>query len=116
MSSFVRFHSSSTALALAMSCGFDSRTVSMIRRWFARSVEPVSVASTMASASSGGFTSVAPQENSTLTGTFRAAKYDSVARTSSVAIVAPARSSGARYRESSGAASTHRTLRKLCFE
>ena len=36
----------------------------------ARSVDPVSVASTMASASTGGLTSVAPHENSTfLTGT-----------------------------------------------
>ena len=70
----------------------------------------------MASASSGGFTSVAPQENSTLTFTFRAAKYDSVARTSSVAMVAPSRSSGVRKRESSGTASTQRTLRKLCLE
>ena len=94
LSIFVRFHSSCAAFSLAMSCGFDSRTVSMIRRWLACRVDPVSVASTMASASLGGFTSVAPHENSTLTLTRRVAKYDSVARTSSVAIVAPARSSG----------------------
>ena len=50
-----------------MSCVFDSSTVSMIRRRLARSDEPVSVTSTIASASRGGFTSVAPQENSTLT-------------------------------------------------
>src|SRR5258708_22551658 len=43
----------------------DSRTVSTIRRRLARSEEPVSVTSTMASASCGTFTSVAPQEKST---------------------------------------------------
>ena len=48
-----------------MSCVFDSSTVSMMRSLLARSDEPVSVTSTMASASSGGFTSVAPQLNST---------------------------------------------------
>ena len=48
-----------------MSCVFDSITVSRMRRRLARSVDPVSVASTMASASTGGFTSVAPHENST---------------------------------------------------
>ena len=36
---------------------------------FARSDEPVSVTSTIASASTGGFTSVAPQLNSTLADT-----------------------------------------------
>ena len=50
-----------------MSCVFDSSTVSMIRSRLARSDDPVSVTSTMASASIGGFTSVAPHENSTLT-------------------------------------------------
>src|SRR6185369_13834859 len=74
-SSFVRFHPSASASPLAMSCVFDSRTVSRIRNRFARSVEPVSVASTMASASTGGLTSVAPHENSTrLTGTFSFSK------------------------------------------
>ena len=57
-----------------MSCVFDSITVSRMRRRFARSVEPVSVASTMASASTGGFTSVAPHENSTFTLTLCFAK------------------------------------------
>ena len=99
-----------------MSWGFDSMTVSMMRRRLARRVEPVSVASTMASASSGGLTSVAPHENSTLTGTPSRWNQASVTRTSSVAMVAPARSCGVRYFESSGAASTQRTLRKLCFE
>ena len=41
-------------------------TSSTIRRLFARSELPVSVTSTIASASLGGFTSVAPQLNSTL--------------------------------------------------
>ena len=58
----------------AISCVFDSSTVSMIRSLFARSDEPVSVTSTMASASSGGFTSVAPQLNSTFALTPFAAK------------------------------------------
>ena len=49
-----------------MSWVLDSITVSMIFRLLARSEEPVSVTSTMASASTGGFTSVAPQLNSTL--------------------------------------------------
>ena len=66
-SSLVRFHSSSSARALAMSCVFDSSTVSMMRSRLARSDDPVSVTSTIASASVGGLTSVAPQENSTLT-------------------------------------------------
>ena len=50
-----------------MSCVFDSITVSMMRSRLARSDEPVSVASTMASARTGGLTSVAPHENSTFT-------------------------------------------------
>ena len=49
-----------------MKRGVLSSTVSMTRRLFARREEPVSVTSTMASASTGGFTSVAPQENSTV--------------------------------------------------
>ena len=79
---------------LAMSCVFDSITVSMIRRRLARSDEPVSVTSTMASASIGGFTSVAPQENSTFTLTPCFLKYAFVARTSSVAMVLPSQSCG----------------------
>ena len=56
-----------------------------MRSRFARSDDPVSVTSTIASASIGGLTSVAPQENSTLTFTRWRAKYARVARTSSVA-------------------------------
>ena len=44
-----------------------------------------------------------------------ASKYALVTRTSSVAIVAPSKSVGFLKRESSGAASTHRTLPKLWF-
>src|SRR5579872_1063981 len=64
-SSLRRFHASFQDSTLTMSCVFDSITVSMILRLLARSDEPVSVTSTMASASTGGFTSVAPQLNST---------------------------------------------------
>ena len=60
LSIFVRFQSSSRVTVLAINCGFDSMTVSMMRSRLARNVDPVSVASTMASASSGGLTSVAP--------------------------------------------------------
>ena len=73
-SSFVFFQPSSSARALAMSCVFDSSTVSMIRSRFARNEDPVSVTSTIASASVGGLTSVAPQENSTSTFTPSRAK------------------------------------------
>jgi len=44
LSSFVRFQSSASAVLLATSAVFDSITVSRIRRRFALSVEPVSVA------------------------------------------------------------------------
>ena len=93
-SSLVCVHSSASARELAMSCVFDSITVSMMRSRLARSDDPVSVTSTIASASIGGLTSVAPHENSTLTFTPSRAKYACVARTSSVAIVAPSRSCG----------------------
>ena len=107
--------SSASAVLLAMSWVFDSSTVSMIRRRLARSVDPVSVASTIASASTGGLTSVAPQENSTFTVTPCRAKYARVTRTSSVATVLPSRSRADRNGDSSGTASTHFTLPKLCF-
>ena len=68
-----------------MNCVVDSRTVSTTRSLLARSDEPVSVTSTMASASSGSFTSVAPQLNSTLALTPRSASQRFVTPTSSVA-------------------------------
>ena len=64
-SSFWRFSGSFQESTLAINWVLDSSTVSMMRSLLARSEEPVSVTSTMASASSGGFTSVAPQLNST---------------------------------------------------
>ncbi len=60
---------------LAINWVFDSISVSTIRSLLARSDEPVSVTSTMASASTGGFTSVAPQLNSTFAVTPFAARY-----------------------------------------
>src|SRR6267154_5265510 len=73
--SILRLRSGSAHAALfAINCVFDSSTVSIIRRWLARRELPVSVTSTMSSASNGGLTSVAPQENSTCTGTSRLAK------------------------------------------
>ena len=65
--SLVHFHGSARAVRFAINCVLDSITVSRITRRLARSVDPVSVASTMASASTGGLTSVAPHENSTFT-------------------------------------------------
>ena len=65
-SSLRRFSGSSQESTLAISWVLDSSTVSTMRSLLARSELPVSVTSTMASASSGGFTSVAPQLNSTL--------------------------------------------------
>src|SRR4029077_9324561 len=65
-SSLRRFLRSSHDVLLAINWVFDSMTVSMILRLLARRLEPVSVTSTMASASTGGLTSVAPQLNSTL--------------------------------------------------
>jgi hypothetical protein len=97
-----------------MSCVFDSMTVSRMRSRLARSVEPVSVASTIASASTGGFTSVAPHENST---------FD-VTPSRRSTLRSPDELGGDRRaveilrrlkRESSGRASTQRTLPKLCF-
>jgi hypothetical protein len=105
---FVRLAASASADRLAMNWVLDSMTVSRMRNRFARSVEPVSVASTMASASTGGFTSVAPHENSTFTFTLCRSKYARVTRTSSVATVLPPRSAADRMEESSGAAGTQR--------
>jgi hypothetical protein len=73
-SSLVRFHGSASAVLLANSWVFDHISVSMILSRLARSDEPVSVTSTIASASMGGLTSVAPHENSTFTLTPRRAK------------------------------------------
>jgi len=63
---FLFFQGSFHALLFAMRTVSDSRMVSTILRLLATSDAPVSVTSMMASASNGGFTSVAPQENSML--------------------------------------------------
>src|ERR1700694_1738858 len=64
-SAFSRFQESAAAARFMMNTVADSSTVSTMRRRFARSGEPVSVPSTIASASCGTLTSVAPHENST---------------------------------------------------
>ena len=63
---FCFFQGSAYAWRLAMNRVVLWSTSSTIRRLFARSELPVSVTSTIASASLGGLTSVAPQLNSTL--------------------------------------------------
>jgi hypothetical protein len=65
-----------------------------MRRLFARSELPVSVTSTMASANFGGFTSVAPQLNSTCAVTPCDASHLRVMFTTSVAMRLPWRSFG----------------------
>src|SRR5260370_17922878 len=112
---FLRLSVSCQAALLAINFVFDSNTVSMMRSLLARRELPVSVTSTMASARTGGFTSVAPHENSTRTGTFFFSKYCLVTLTNSVAIVQFFKSSADLYAESSGTASTQRTLPRLCL-
>ena len=110
-----RFHWSFHDSVLTINCVFDSSTVSMILSLLARSDEPVSVTSTMASANTGGFTSVAPQLNSTFAVTPCAARYRPVVATSSVAMILPSRSFTRWNADDSGTASTQRTLPKLCL-
>ena len=81
-----------------------------MRSLFARSDEPVSVMSTMASTKSGTFTSVAPQENSTSAGIFRSVNQRLVVSISSVATRLPARSAAVFTGEDSGTHSTQRLL------
>ena len=61
VSIFSRFQAFFHAAGFAISLVRDTRTSSTIRRLFARSELPVSVSSTMASASTGGLASVDPQ-------------------------------------------------------
>src|SRR3712207_1437298 len=84
-----------------------------IRRLLARRLEPVSVTSTIASASRGGLTSVAPQLNSTLALTPCDLSHRRVNSTSSVATRLPSRSFGDWTGESFGTHSTHLTGRRL---
>src|SRR6202795_2087870 len=114
-SAFSRFQESAAAARFMMNTVADYSTVSTIRKRFARSDEPVSVTSTMASASCGTLTSVAPQENSTRAFTPWRARYFSVIFTTSVAIVFPSRSRTSRIEESSGTARTQRTRARRCL-
>ncbi len=99
-----------------MKRGVLGSTSSRIRRWLARNELPVSVTSTMASASLGGLTSVAPQLNSTLA-------VDAVL--GQIALGQPDRLGGdplalqvlhERIGELSGTHSTQRTGRRLTLE
>ena len=101
------------ASLFAMNRVVDCNSSSTMRRLFARSELPVSVTSTIASANRGGFTSVAPQLNSTCAFTPCRSKYRWVIFTTSVAIRLPSKSLGPRIGESSGTASTQRTGRRL---
>ncbi len=74
---------------LPMICGYDSVMTSMIRKLLAAKEVPVSVMSTMASTSSGTFTSVEPQLNSTLALTPRDSRKRVVKPTASVAMRFP---------------------------
>ena len=98
-----------------MNCVVLSSTVSTMRSLLARRELPVSVTSTMASASSGSLASVAPQLNSILAVTPRSASHRRVTPTSSVATILPSRSAGLCTGDCCGTASTQRTLPKLCL-
>ena len=104
---------------LAQAALFATRTVVVSISWatmrslLALMEEPVSVMSTMASASSGTFTSVAPQENSTSHSTPCALNQRRVVSTSSVATRLPARSLAVWTGEASG---TQRTQRDFWAE
>src|SRR5271156_97614 len=114
-SAFSFFQASAAAARFIMNTVADSSTVSTILNRCARSEAPVSVTSTIASASCGTFTSVAPQEKSTRARTSCRAKNPSVIFTISVAITFPAKSPTERIAESSGTASTQRTRAILCL-
>ena len=90
--------------------------VSRIRSLFARSDDPVSVTSTIASTRSGTFTSVAPHENSIFAATPCCSRKRRVISTASVAITFPSRSRTDRIGESSGTAITHRVGTLLVLE
>jgi len=68
----------------------------------------------MASASSGGLASVAPQLNSILALTPRSASRRLVTPTSSVATILPSRSATVWIADACGKAGAQRTLPKLC--
>src|SRR5271155_3236104 len=114
-SAFSFFQASAAAARFIIKTVADSSTVSTILNRCARSEAPVSVTSTIASASCGTFTSVAPQEKSTRARTSCRAKNPSVIFTISVAITFPSKSPTARIAESSGTASTQRTRAIRCL-
>ncbi len=116
LSIFCRFQGSSQAFLLATSCVLECINTSTIRSLLARSDEPVSVTSTMASTRSGHLASVAPHENSTSASTPCPASHFRVMLTTSVAMRLPSRSCTDCISESSGTASTQRTGRMLAFE
>jgi len=91
-----------------MSRGVEDSSVSTIRSLLARSEEPVSVTSTMASTNSWALISVAPQENSTSAVTLCWRRYRRVRLTTSVAMRLPCRSLTDLIGECSGTASTQR--------
>jgi hypothetical protein len=94
---------------LAISLVFVSSSVSTMRSLLARSEEPVSVMSTIASTRSGTLTSVCAHENSHLaTLTPFCSKKRLVVLTNSVATRLPARSAGHLTEEASGTQSTQR--------
>ena len=94
----------------------DSKIVSMTLSLLARKEDPVSVKSTIASTSSGTFTSVAPHENYTSALTLFFLKKSLVTLTSSVAILLPSKSLIEFIFESFGTATTNLTLPKPVFE
>ena len=106
---FLFFHLFLKAVLLAITTVSDSRIVSMMRRLFATREAPVSVTSTIASASRGGLASVAPQEYSTVARIFFDFKKRVVKPTSSVAIFFPLSPLISFMGESFGTATTHLT-------
>jgi len=111
---FSRRPGSDQASLFAIRRGVLSSTSAITRRLLARSDDPVSVTSTIASMIRA-LTSVAPQLNSTRTSMPRAAKNSRVVRTSSVAITPPSSCSSSRTLDSAGTASTQRAGRLVAL-
>ena len=110
---FARLAGLAQAALLAMRTVVVSMSWATMRSLLALIEEPVSVMSTIASASSGTFTSVAPQENSTSHSMPCALNQRRVVSTSSVATRLPARSLAVWTGEASG---TQRTQRDFWAE
>ena len=102
-----RLAGSAAASRFATSTGSDVSSVSMIFIPCARSVEPVSVTSTIASTISGTLASVAPKDQLTFTSIPRSAKWRFVSSTNSVEMRVPGGISAALFAGCSfGTAST----------